>query len=72
MALNAIVMARAIELEDAGIEVTAAGPGFTAAASNDFRGTDSVDVGARPLVLAALDTKSPTGSFTGPDGAYSL
>lgn len=69
-ALNAITMALAIELEDAGIKVRAAGPGYTATAINDFQGTDSVEVGARPLVLAALDTESPTGSFTGPDGAY--
>ncbi len=69
-ALNAITMALAIELEGAGIKVRAAGPGYTATAINDFQGTDSVEVGARPLVLAALDTESPTGSFTGPDGAY--
>ena len=69
-ALNAMTLALAIELEDTGIKVRAAGPSYTATAINDFQGTDSAEVGARPLVLAALDTESPTGSFTGPDGAY--
>lgn len=69
-ALNAMTMALAIELEGTGIKVRAASPSYTATAINDFRGTDSIEVGARPLVLAALDTESPTGSFTGPDGPY--
>ncbi|UKT64895.1 SDR family NAD(P)-dependent oxidoreductase [Pedobacter mucosus] len=67
-ALNAITLALAIELQDTDIKVRAASPGFTATAMNNFQGTDTVEVGARALVLAALDTKSPTGSFTGPDG----
>ncbi|WP_316825410.1 SDR family NAD(P)-dependent oxidoreductase [Pedobacter miscanthi] len=67
-ALNAITLAMAIELEDTGIKVRAASPSFTATAMNDFQGTDSVEMGARALILAALDTESPTGSFTGPDG----
>jgi NAD(P)-dependent dehydrogenase (short-subunit alcohol dehydrogenase family) len=69
-ALNAMTLALAIELEGTGIKVRAAGPSYTATALNDFQGTDSVEVGARPLVLAALDAESPTGSFTGPGGAY--
>ncbi len=68
-ALNAITLALAIELEDSGIKVRAASPGYTATAMNNFQGTDTVEVGARALVAAALDTESPTGSFTGPDGA---
>lgn len=68
-ALNAITLALAIELEDTGIKVRAVSPSFTATAINNFEGTDSVEVGAKALVLAALDTESPTGSFTGPDGA---
>lgn len=67
-ALNAITLALAIELEDTNIKVRAASPSFTATAINDFMGTDTVEVGARALVVAALDTESPTGSFTGPDG----
>jgi len=67
-ALNAITLALAIELEDTGIKVRAASPSFTATAMNNFQGTDTVEVGVRALVLAALDTESPTGSFTGPDG----
>lgn len=67
-ALNAITLALAIELEDSGIKVRAASPGFTATAINDFQGTDTVEIGAKPLVRAALDLDSPTGSFTGPEG----
>lgn len=67
-ALNAMTMALAVELEASGIKVRAASPGHTATAMNNFEGTDSVEVGAQPLVRAALDTESPTGSFTGPDG----
>ena len=69
-ALNAMTLALAIELEGTDIKVRAVSPSYTATAINDFQGTDSVEVGARPLVLAALDTESPTGSFTGPDGGY--
>lgn len=67
-ALNAITLALAIELEETGIKVRAVSPSFTATAINNFQGTDSVEVGVKALVLAALDTESPTGSFTGPDG----
>lgn len=67
-ALNAITLALAVELEGTPIKVRAASPSFTATAINDFMGTDSVEVGARALVVAALDRDSPTGSFTGPDG----
>lgn len=67
-ALNAITLALAIELEDTGIKVRAASPSFTATAINNFQGTDTIEEGAKALVLAALDTESPTGSFTGPDG----
>jgi len=67
-ALNAITVALAIELEDTGIKVRAASPSFTSTAINNFQGTDTIEEGAKALVLAALDTESPTGSFTGPDG----
>lgn len=67
-ALNAITVALAIELEDTGIKVRVASPSFTATAINNFQGTDTIEDGAKALVLAALDTESPTGSFTGPDG----
>lgn len=67
--LNASTLALAIELENTGIKVRAVSPSFVSTAINNFQGTDTVEVGARALVLAALDTQSPTGSFTGPDGA---
>ncbi|ARQ13834.1 short-chain dehydrogenase/reductase SDR family protein (plasmid) [Rhizobium etli] len=68
IALNAITVALAIELEDSGIKVRAASPAITATAINDFMGGETVEIGVRPLVAAALDIDSPTGSFTGPDG----
>lgn len=69
-ALNAITLSLAIELEVTGIKVRAVSPSYTATALNEFQGTDSVEVGARPIVLAALDLESASGSFTGADGAY--
>lgn len=67
-ALNAFTLALAIELEGAEIKVRAAGPSYTATAINDFQGTDSVEVGVRPLVLAARQQRQsarcqPSGSF---------
>ncbi|MBC3539821.1 SDR family NAD(P)-dependent oxidoreductase [Rufibacter sediminis] len=67
-ALNAVTMAFAIELESENIKVIAPSPGFTATALNNFQGTDSVEVGSREPVQAALDTNRATASFTGPDG----
>jgi NAD(P)-dependent dehydrogenase (short-subunit alcohol dehydrogenase family) len=67
-ALNAITLSLAIELEPSNIKVYAASPGFTATALNNFQGEDTVEVGAQNLVRAALDTESPTGTFSGPSG----
>jgi NAD(P)-dependent dehydrogenase (short-subunit alcohol dehydrogenase family) len=67
-ALNAITLSLAIELEPSNIKVHAASPGFTATALNNFQGEDTVEVGALNLVRAALDTESPTGTFSGPSG----
>ena len=67
-ALNAVTLAFAIELEPAGIKVTAVSPGFAATALNNFEGTETVEQGAQHPVRAALDTDGPTGTFTGPSG----
>ncbi len=68
-ALNAVTLAFAIELEAAGIKVNAACPGFTATALNDFRGTRTVEEGAREAVrLALIGADGPTGTFSNDDG----
>src|SRR5580692_2905848 len=68
-ALNAITLAFAIELESTNIKVNAACPGFTATDLNDFRGTRTVQQGAREAVrLALLDANGPTGTFSNEDG----
>jgi NAD(P)-dependent dehydrogenase (short-subunit alcohol dehydrogenase family) len=69
-ALNAITVAFANELENTRIKVNSACPGFTATDLNDFRGTRTVEQGARePVRLALLDASGPTGSFSNDDGA---
>ena len=68
-ALNAITIAFAKELETTRIKVNAACPGFTATDLNQFRGTRTVEQGARAAVrLAQLDAKGPTGTFSNEDG----
>jgi NAD(P)-dependent dehydrogenase (short-subunit alcohol dehydrogenase family) len=64
-ALNAVTLAFALELESTRIKVNAACPGFTATDLNDFRGTRTVEQGARePVRLALLDENGPTGTFS--------
>lgn len=68
-ALNAITLAFALELESTGIKVNAACPGFTATDLNNFRGTRTVQQGARePVRLALLDASGPTGTFSDENG----
>ncbi len=68
-ALNAITVAFAKELEATRIKVNAACPGFTATDLNNFRGTRSVEQGARePVRLALLDANGPTGTFSNEAG----
>jgi NAD(P)-dependent dehydrogenase (short-subunit alcohol dehydrogenase family) len=69
-ALNAITVAFANELETTRIKVNSACPGFTATDLNNFRGTRSVQEGARePVRLALLGPDGPTGTFSNEDGA---
>jgi NAD(P)-dependent dehydrogenase (short-subunit alcohol dehydrogenase family) len=68
-AANAVTVAFAAELETTGIKVNAACPGFTGTDLNFFRGTRTVEQGARePVRLALIDANGPTGSFSNEDG----
>lgn len=69
VALNALTLAFALELETTNIKVNAACPGFTATDLNNFRGTRTVEQGAREAVrLALLGPDGPTGTFSDEDG----
>jgi NAD(P)-dependent dehydrogenase (short-subunit alcohol dehydrogenase family) len=69
MALNAMTLAMAIELESTGIKVNAASPGFTKTNLNNYAGTQTVEEGARePVRLALLGPDGPTGTFSNADG----
>jgi NAD(P)-dependent dehydrogenase (short-subunit alcohol dehydrogenase family) len=64
-ALNALTVAMAIELEPEGIKVNAVSPGFTKTNLNNYRGTETVEEGAREAVrVALLGRDGPTGTFT--------
>ncbi len=68
-ALHAITLAFAIELESTDIKVNAACPGFTATDLNHFRGTRTVEQGARRAVrLALIGADGPTGTLSDEDG----
>jgi len=68
-AANAVTVAFAADLEAAGIKVNAACPGFTSTDLNFFRGTRTVEQGARePVRLALIGTDGPTGTFSNEDG----
>ncbi|XXV01724.1 SDR family NAD(P)-dependent oxidoreductase [Sorangium sp. So ce1153] len=65
MALNAMTLAMAIELESTGMKVNAASPGFTRRNLNDDAGKETVEEGAREAVrLALLGPDGPTGMFS--------
>jgi NAD(P)-dependent dehydrogenase (short-subunit alcohol dehydrogenase family) len=64
-ALNAMTVAMAIELESTGIKVNACSPGFTKTNLNNYRGTETVEEGAREAVrLALIGADGPTGTFS--------
>lgn len=68
-ALNAVTLGFAIDLQNEGIKVNAACPGFTKTALNNFTGTQKVEEGAREAVrLALIDDNGPTGSYSGNEG----
>ncbi len=68
-AAHAVMLAFALALESTNIKVNAACPGFTSTALNGFRGTRSVEEGARePVRLALIGEDGPTGTFSDEDG----
>ena len=67
--LNAVTLAFALDLEEAGIKVNAAAPGFTVTAMNNFEGRHTVEEAARePVRLALLGPDGPTGTFSDENG----
>ncbi len=67
--VHAITLAFAIELEKTNIKVNAACPGFTATDLNEFRGTRTVEQGAREAVrLALIGPDGPNGTLSDEDG----
>ena len=68
-AANAVTVAFAADLEADGVKVNAACPGFTGTDLNFFRGTRTVEQGARePVRLALIGPDGPTGTFSNEDG----
>ena len=57
-------------LEKENIKVNAVSPGFTATALNNFQGTETIEEGSREPIRVALELDGPTGTFTGPGGAF--
>lgn len=69
VALNAVTVAFALDLESSGIKVNAAAPGFTVTAMNNFEGRRTVEEAARePVRLALLGPDGPTGTFSDDNG----
>ncbi len=68
-ALHAVSLAFANELEKTRIKVNVACPGYTATDLNEFRGTRTVEQGARQAVrLALLGPDGPTGTLSDESG----
>ncbi len=67
-ALNALAVAFANELREAGIVVTVVNPGFVATDLNGHSGTLTPDDGARIVLRATELPLAKTGSFFGADG----
>jgi NAD(P)-dependent dehydrogenase (short-subunit alcohol dehydrogenase family) len=68
-AAHAVTLAFALALESTNIKVNAACPGFTSTDLNNFRGTRSVEQGARePVRLALIGPDGPTGTFSDENG----
>lgn len=68
-AAHAVMLAFALALENTNIKINAACPGFTSTALNDFRGTRTLEQGARePVRLALIGNDGPSGTFSDEDG----
>lgn len=69
VALTAVTLAFALDLESTDIKVNAADPGFTMTDLNNNQGTGTVQEAARePVRLALLGPDGPTGTFSSIDG----
>jgi len=63
-ALNAFTVMLANELKDSGFKINSVSPGYTATDLNKFKGTLTIEQGAKPIVkYATLDDDGPTGKF---------
>ncbi len=63
-ALNSFTVMLANELKDANFKVNSVSPGYTATDLNHFKGTQTVEQGAKTVVqYATLDGSGPTGKF---------
>lgn len=68
-ALNAFTVMLAKEFSDTKFKINSATPGYTATDLNSFRGTKTVEQGAKAIVnLVTLDSEGATGKFFGEDG----
>jgi NAD(P)-dependent dehydrogenase (short-subunit alcohol dehydrogenase family) len=68
-ALNMLTLQFANELDDSGIKVNAATPGYVATDMNQNQGTRTVEQGAAtPVRLALLPDDGPTGGFFSDEG----
>ena len=69
-ALNAMTLALAKDLKNAGIKVNAANPGYVATDMNENKGVRTVEQGAAtPVRLALLPDDGPTGGCFSDEGA---
>ena len=69
VALNAVTLAFALDMESTNIKVNAAAPGFTVTAMNNFEGRRTAEEAARePVRLALLGSDGPTGTFSDENG----
>ena len=63
-ALNAFTVMLANELKDSNFKINSVSPGYTATDLNKFKGTQTVEEGAKPIVkYATLENDGPTGKF---------
>ncbi len=63
-ALNAFTVMLANELKDTNFKINSVSPGYTATDLNHFKGTLTLEEGAKPIVkYATLDSSGPTGKF---------
>ncbi|HKI45168.1 MAG TPA: SDR family oxidoreductase [Balneolales bacterium] len=63
-ALNAFTVMLANEFKDTSFKINSVTPGYTATDLNQFKGTQTVEQGAKAIVkYATLDTDGPTGKF---------